>query len=547
MLTNNRVRMMGDLNTDLLITTTSTTQKIHSSHCHFPYIVVVSDPSQVLLQLPVTEISHHVLITLPLPIHRGGNFQSLKSHIMSSSHCHFPYIVVVSDPSQVLLQLPVTEISTPTHPLQSLKSHIMSSSHCHFPYIVVVSDPSQVLLQLPVTETHIIDPSQVLLQLPVTEIIMPSHCHFPYIVVVSDPSQVLLQLPVTEISHHVLITLPLPIHRGGSDPSQSLKSHIMSSSHCHFPYIVVVSDPSQVLLQLPVTEISHHVLITLPLPIHRGGNFQSLKSHIMSSSHCHFPYIVVVSDPSQVLLQLPVTETSHHVLITLPLPIHRGGKSSSSFQSLKSHIMSSSHCHFPYIVVVSDPSQVLLQLPVTEISHHVLITLPLPIHRGGNFQSLKPHIMSSSHCHFPYIVVVSDPSQVLLQLPVTETSHHVLITLPLPIHRGGNFQSLKSHIMSSSHCHFPYIVVVSDPSQVLLQLPVTEISHHPSRAITGQNSVPPSIVKAGREQHPIMKGENYELAVFIVPLPPPSDGHPRRSLIGPAVSNLRTIALSDLT
>ncbi|KAG8282192.1 hypothetical protein J6590_041592 [Homalodisca vitripennis] len=56
---------------------------------------------------------------------------------------------------------------------------------------------------------------------------------------------------------------------------------------------------------------------------------------------------------------------------------------------------------------------------------------------SSSFQSLKPHIMSSSHCHFPYIVVVSDPSQVLLQLPVTETSHHVLITLPLPIHRGG--------------------------------------------------------------------------------------------------------------
>ncbi|KAG8248406.1 Aldehyde dehydrogenase, mitochondrial [Homalodisca vitripennis] len=30
------------------------------------------------------------------------------------------------------------------------------------------------------------------------------------------------------------------------------------------------------------------------------------------------------------------------------------------------------------------------------------------------------------------------------------------------------------------------------------------------------------------------KGENYELAVFIVPLPPNSDGHPRCSLIGPA-------------
>ncbi|KAG8282191.1 hypothetical protein J6590_041591 [Homalodisca vitripennis] len=64
----------------------------------------------------------------------------------------------------------------------------------------------------------------------------------------------------------------------------------------------------------------------------------------------HLPYIVVVSDPSQVLLQLPVTETSHHVLITLPLPIHRGGPP-SSFQSLK--------------------------------PHHVLITLPRPIHRGG--------------------------------------------------------------------------------------------------------------------------------------------------------------------
>ncbi|KAG8315376.1 hypothetical protein J6590_072359 [Homalodisca vitripennis] len=29
------------------------------------------------------------------------------------------------------------------------------------------------------------------------------------------------------------------------------------------------------------------------------------------------------------------------------------------------------------------------------------------------------------------------------------------------------------------------------------------------------------------------------MAVFIVLLPPPSDGHPRRSLTGPAVSNLR--------
>ncbi|KAG8282190.1 hypothetical protein J6590_041590 [Homalodisca vitripennis] len=129
----------------------------------------------------------------------------------------------------------------------------------------------------------------------------------------------------------------------------------------------------------------------------------------MSSSHCHFPYIVVVSDPSQVLLQLPVTEISHHVLITLPLPIHRGGRvillRSSSFQSLKSHSCPHHTAHFPYIVVVSDPSQVLLQLPVTEISHQVLITPP-------------------------YIVV-------LLQLPVTEASSAILITLPRPIHRGG--------------------------------------------------------------------------------------------------------------
>ncbi|KAG8326607.1 hypothetical protein J6590_037161 [Homalodisca vitripennis] len=43
------------------------------------------------------------------------------------------------------------------------------------------------------------------------------------------------------------------------------------------------------------------------------------------------------------------------------------------------------------------------------------------------------------------------------------------------------------------------------------------------------------------------KGENYVLAVFIVPLPSNSDGHPRCSLIGPAVSNWRTIAFSDLT
>ncbi|KAG8327350.1 hypothetical protein J6590_022775 [Homalodisca vitripennis] len=49
--------------------------------------------------------------------------------------------------------------------------------------------------------------------------------------------------------------------------------------------------------------------------------------------------------------------------------------------------------------------------------------------------------------------------------------------------------------------------------------------------------------------HRSCQAKNYELAVFIVPLPPPSDGHPQRSLIGPAASNLRNNSplRSDIT